>query len=117
MIVVPIYSIHRHKRLWSDPDSFDPMRFTPEREASYPRGQFMPFGAGPRICLGAAFAMTEATVVLATLIRDARFDWDGKHAPEPISRITLQPRGGMPLHVIPLKLKPWAAVRHNVTEA
>lgn len=102
IFVIPIYCIHRHRRLWSDPDSFDPMRFTPEHDASYPRGQFMPFGAGPRICLGATFAMAEATVVLASLVRAARFEWDGKHAPEPVSRITLRPKGGMPLHVTPL---------------
>lgn len=107
MIVIPIYCIHRHRRLWSDPDSFDPMRFTPERDAAYPRGQFMPFGAGPRICLGAAFAMAEATVVLASLMRAVRFEWDGKHSPEPISRVTLQPKGGMPLQVTPLTGKSW----------
>jgi cytochrome P450 len=102
MIVVPIWCIHRHRRLWSDPDRFDPARFTPEREAEFPRGQFMPFGAGPRICLGGAFAMMEATVVLASLIRGARFDWAGSHEPKPISRITLQPKGGMPLRVTPV---------------
>ena len=99
MVMMSVYAIHRHRRLWSDPDRFDPMRFTPEREAAYPRTQFMPFGAGPRFCLGAAFAMMEATVVLATLLRAARFEWDGRHAPQPISRITLQPTGGMPLRV------------------
>jgi cytochrome P450 len=97
--IVPIYAIHRHRLLWEDPDRFDPMRFTPEREAALPRCQFMPFGAGPRICLGAAFAMVEATVVLASFLRAARFDWDGAHSPEPVSRITLQPKGGMPLQV------------------
>jgi cytochrome P450 len=99
MVVVPIWCIHRHRRLWSDPNRFDPTRFTPEREAEFPRGQFMPFGVGPRICLGAAFAMVEATVVLAGLIRAARFEWDGGDEPQPISRITLQPRSGMPLRV------------------
>lgn len=97
--VIPIFAIHRHTMLWEDPGRFDPTRFEPEREASYPRTQFMPFGGGQRVCLGASFAMTEATVILATLIRGARFDWDGKHNPEPVSRVTLQPRGGMPLKV------------------
>lgn len=98
-IIIPIFAIHRHRRLWTDPARFDPTRFTAEREASYPRTQFMPFGAGPRLCLGQSFAMLEATVILATLIRAARFDWDGVHLPEPVSRVTLQPRGGMPLKV------------------
>ncbi len=105
-IIIPIYCIHRHRALWADPDLFDPARFEPEREASFPRTQFMPFGAGPRICLGNSFAMTEATAILATLVRGARFDWDGKHMPEPVSRITLQPRGGMPLQVTALPQKP-----------
>ena len=62
----------------------------------------MPFGFGSRTCIGMAFAMIEATVVLATLVRAARFDWDGRHLPEPVSRITLQPKGGMPLAVSPI---------------
>jgi cytochrome P450 len=99
MVIIPIFCIHRHRQLWDDPDRFDPARFTPEREAGYARTQFMPFGAGARICLGSTFAMTEATVILATLVRAARFEWDGKHVPQPISRVTLHPRGGMPLKV------------------
>ncbi len=99
LIVVPIFAVHRHRRLWSDPGRFDPERFTAEREAALPRTQFMPFGAGPRLCLGNSFAMLEATVILATFIRAVRFDWDGVHLPEPVSRVTLQPRGGMPLKV------------------
>ena len=82
-----------------DPTRFDPDRFTPEREAQYARTQFMPFGFGARTCIGGAFAMMEATALLATLVRRARFEWDGVHLPEPVSRITLRPRGGMPLKV------------------
>jgi cytochrome P450 len=48
-----------------------------------------------------SFAMIEATAMLATLVRAARFEWDGAHLPEPISRVTLRPRGGMPLQVFP----------------
>lgn len=98
-IIVPIFAIHRHRKLWTDPDLFDPDRFLPEAEAGRPRMQYMPFGGGPRICIGAQFAMTEATVLLASFVRAARFDWDGQHKPEPISRITLRPAGGMPLAV------------------
>ncbi|MEQ1695811.1 MAG: cytochrome P450 [Hyphomicrobiaceae bacterium] len=98
-ILVPIYAVHRHRKLWHDPDLFDPDRFLPEAEAARPRAQYMPFGGGPRVCIGQAFAMMEATVLLATFVRAARFDWDGKHLPEPISRVTLRPAGGMPLRV------------------
>jgi cytochrome P450 len=99
MAMFPIFCIHRHRRLWADPDRFDPHRFSPDREKAYPRTQYMPFGAGPRICIGSAFAMTEATAILATLVRGAQFDWDGTREPEPISRVTLRPKGGMRLLV------------------
>jgi cytochrome P450 len=102
LIIMPIYAIHRHRALWEDPDRFDPDRFLPEAEASHLRTQFMPFGFGPRTCIGMAFAMLEATALLATLVRGARFDWDGRHSPEPVTRVTLQPKGGMPLLVTPL---------------
>jgi cytochrome P450 len=101
-VVVPIYAIHRHRKLWLDPDRFDPDRFLPEAEKAMPRMQYMPFGAGPRICIGMSFAMVEAVVLLATLVRAARFDWDGRHLPEPVSRVTLRPKGGMPLMVEPI---------------
>ncbi|MEZ5774557.1 MAG: cytochrome P450 [Hyphomicrobiaceae bacterium] len=98
-VVVPIYAIHRHRMFWDDPDRFDPERFTPEREAARTRYQFMPFGAGPRICIGQAFAMIEAMVVLATVIRALRFAAPAGAHPVPISRVTLRPKGGMALKV------------------
>ncbi|MBA2127164.1 cytochrome P450 [Hyphomicrobium methylovorum] len=102
LIVIPIFALHRHKLLWSDPDRFDPDRFLPENEAKRPRTQFMPFGYGPRICIGSAFANLEAITLLAEFLRTTSFAWDGRHAPEPISRVTLRPKGGMPLLVSPL---------------
>lgn len=101
MIVIPIWAIHRHHKLWDDPDRFDPDRFTPEREKTMQRTQYMPFGFGPRICVGMGFAMTEAITLLATFVRDMRFGWDGRLAPEPVSRVTLRPKGGMPLSIQP----------------
>jgi cytochrome P450 len=102
LIIIPIYAVHRHRRLWLDPDRFDPDRFLPEKEAGYPRTQFMPFGYGQRVCIGSSFAILEATAILATLLQSVRFEWDGRHEPEPISRVTLRPKGGMPLLVKPL---------------
>jgi cytochrome P450 len=101
-VIIPIYVIHRHNRLWQDPHRFDPDRFLPEEEKRILRTQYMPFGAGARICLGMSFAMVEAKVLLATFVRAATFEWDGKHEPEPISRVTLRPRGGMRLGVNPV---------------
>lgn len=99
VVVIPIFAVHRHTKLWDDPARFDPSRFAPEREKALLRTQFMPFGFGQRTCIGMSFAMMEATAILATLVRGARFAWDGHHAPEPISRVTLRPKGGMPLAV------------------
>lgn len=97
ILIIPIYAIHRHRQLWDAPEAFDPERFAPDQEAKHRRAQFMPFGFGPRICIGMSFAMMEMTLLLATFVRAMHFAWDGVHKPEPINRITLRPRGGMPL--------------------
>ena len=98
-VIMPIYAIQRHRKYWTDPDRFDPSRFEPEKEAKISRYHYMPFGAGPRICIGMAFAMIEATAILATLVRAARFESDARHKPQPLARVTLVPKGGMPMHV------------------
>lgn len=98
-VTIPIYAIQRHRHYFPDPDRFDPTRFAPEREAAISRYHYMPFGAGPRICIGMAFAMMEASIILATLIRAARFEAAPGHQPEPVARVTLVPRGGMPMRV------------------
>jgi cytochrome P450 len=99
LVGLPIYAIHRHHKLWDDPDRFDPSRFSPEREASYSRYQFIPFGAGPRVCVGAAFALIETTAMLAMLVRAARFESMPGLQPMPVSRVVLVPQGGMPMRV------------------
>lgn len=98
-VMIPIYAIHRHARRWRDADTFDPTRFTPDNEAKLERYQYLPFGAGPRICIGMAFAMMEATAMLATFLQHARFSPVDGHEPYPVARVTLLPRGGMPLEV------------------
>jgi cytochrome P450 len=99
-INIPIYAIHRHRRLWSDPDAFDPDRFAPGA-APPDRYSYLPFGAGPRICLGAAFAMVEATTVLAALVRAADFELVPGHEVKLLSHVALVPDGGVPLLVRP----------------
>jgi cytochrome P450 len=99
MIVIPIWAIHRHTRLWDDPGRFDPDRFLPENEARHARTQYMPFGFGPRTCIGMSFAMIEAVVLLATFMRSIRVSCPPDLAPEPVSRVTLRPRNGMPLDI------------------
>jgi cytochrome P450 len=96
--IIPIYAIHRHRSYWDDPDRFDPDRFAPGR-AKPSRFQFMPFGAGPRICIGAAFAMIEATIMLATFVHAARFEIEPNFDPHPSGRMFLLPENGMPMRV------------------
>jgi cytochrome P450 len=98
-LLFPIYAIHRHRRRWEDPDEFRPERFSAENEAAIPRYQYMPFGAGPRVCIGRTFAMMEATAMLATFARHARFEPIEGAEPVPLARVTLLPRDGMPLRV------------------
>jgi cytochrome P450 len=94
-----VYIMHRHKLLWEHPERFDPDRFSEERSRGMPRFQYMPFGAGPRICIGMKFAYMEAVAILATLVRALRFRSNPAHRVEPNIRITLRPEGGMPLFV------------------
>jgi len=98
-VLIPIYAIHRHAARWERPHEFDPARFAPQLERAISRYQYMPFGAGPRICIGMPFAMMEATAVIATLLQHATFSWAGREEPEPVARVTLAPRGGMPMRV------------------
>ncbi len=97
--LVPIYAIHRHKSFWRDPNTFDPGRFAPDAEFKPSRYQFLPFGAGPRICLGAAFTMIEAKVVLATLLRDASFKLKPGYTAEPVGQMFLTMREDFPMQV------------------
>lgn len=96
-----IYIMHRHKLLWENPERFDPERFSPENARKLHRFQYMPFGAGPRICIGMKFAYMEAVAMLATLVRDLRWLPNAAHKVEPNIRITLRPEGGMPLYAEP----------------
>ena len=74
--IVPIspYVLHRRRGLWENPDAFDPSRFLGERRERIDRFAYIPFGAGPRVCIGMAFATQEAIIILANLLRAFRFD-------------------------------------------
>jgi len=97
--VIPIYAIHRHQTFWEDPDRFDPSRFSPDNPQKPNRFQFMPFGAGPRICIGAALTVIEATVMIATFVRAAHFAVDPGFDPQPVGRMALIPKNGMFMRV------------------
>jgi cytochrome P450 len=96
-VFVAIWSLHRNERLWDNPTAFDPERFTPEAVKARRRFSYLPFGGGPRICIGMSFAMLEMTTILATLIRAFRFKNVPGHRPEIAPNVTLRPRGGLPL--------------------
>ncbi len=95
LVVISPYVIHRHRKLWTDPDLFRPERFLPGERESIDRFQFIPFGAGPRICIGLRFAMLEAVIVLTTLLRTVRLDWPARQAVRPVQRVTLRPEPGL----------------------
>jgi len=97
LVVVPPYVVHRHKLLWRDPELFDPTRFLPGEREKIDRFAYMPFGAGPRVCIGMGFALQEATIVLAMILREFRLELAPGHEVTPVQRITLRPKGGMPM--------------------
>ncbi|ETX13944.1 cytochrome P450 [Roseivivax halodurans JCM 10272] len=93
IVMMPIYALHRHHDLWSDPHEF-----RPERWLDWPRPDryaYLPFIDGPRICIGARFAMQEAMIVLATLLARYRFTPVPGREPDPVMVITLRPQGGV----------------------
>ena len=94
---IPVFALHRNVGLWDNPNAFDPDRFAPDRSKKRSRYAYLPFGAGPRICIGAGFAMIEAAVILATVVRAFCFQPIPGHKPKPVAKLTLRPRGGMPL--------------------
>jgi cytochrome P450 len=97
VFVVP-FVMHRHPAYWDEPDAFDPERFTPERTAARPKFVYLPFGGGPRQCIGNQFAMIEAHLVLATLVQRYRLELVGGPV-EPWPLITLRPRHAMRMQI------------------
>ena len=91
--------IHRHRKLWHDPDTFDPDRFSPERKEDRHRFQYIPFGAGPRTCVGARFAMAEGLTILASWLAKWRFRPMPGRRVQVSGMVTLRPKGGLPLLV------------------
>ena len=101
LIVIAPYVLHRHRRLWQQPDVFDPGRFLGKAKRSIERFAYLPFGAGPRICIGSSFALQEATLALSSLIR--RFEFQLEPAPQvwPLMNVTVRPAHGLPMRITP----------------
>jgi cytochrome P450 len=101
MVVIAPWVLHRHRRLWRDPDHFDPSRFLGGARAGIDRFAWLPFGAGMRTCIGATFALREATLVLATIMKHFTLEPVQEHRVWPLLRVTLRPAGGLPMTVTP----------------
>ena len=99
MISVWPWVVHRHRKLWSEPELFNPENFDPEAKAGHHRFQYIPFGAGPRICIGMAFAQAEGLLVLSHWLARFRFRPVVGHKVMPHAHTTLKPQGGMPMIV------------------
>lgn len=93
------YVLHRSPALWENPEGFDPTRFEPRAKEARHKYAYMPFGGGPRTCIGNVFALTEATVVLAMIARRFRMDLLPGHTLLLDPQVTLRPRGGLPMQV------------------
>ncbi|MGE5269325.1 MAG: cytochrome P450 [Thiohalocapsa sp.] len=95
VIAIMPWVVHRHRRLWNEPDRFDPDRFSPQNAATRHRFAFVPFAGGPRICVGATFAMTQMLIVVAVLARRFRFRLAPGHRVRAVGHISLHPYGGL----------------------
>jgi cytochrome P450 len=100
-IMIAPWLLHRHVKLWENPGQYDPERFSPERSAARARFAYLPFGGGKRICIGAAFALAEATILLATLAQRYALRVVPGHPVEPQGLITLRARHGMKMLLKP----------------
>jgi cytochrome P450 len=103
-VLICPYTLHRHPRYWADPLRFDPARFDPDVQTDRPRYAHLPFGAGPRFCVGNHLGMIEATFIISTLMRDLRLVHEpgSEVVPEPMMSLRLG--GGLPMSV-----RPWTS--------
>ncbi|MGW5259506.1 cytochrome P450 [Microbispora sp. NPDC004025] len=98
-VMISPYTLHRHPAYWTDPERFDPERFDPDRAHGRPRYAYIPFGAGPRFCVGNHLGMMEATFVLAMVSRELRLTHVPGRPVVPEAMLSLRVRGGLPMTV------------------
>jgi cytochrome P450 len=99
-IVLSPWHLHRHERVWENPDSFDPARWQTEACRHAARDAYIPFSAGPRVCTGAGFAMVEGPLLLALLCRAFRFEAIAGDVPVPVAHLTVRAKDGIRLRVV-----------------
>jgi cytochrome P450 len=95
IVLVNIIGLHRRADVWPDPERFEPERFLGDKEKQLPRCAYMPFGAGPRVCIGNHFALMEGHILLATIARRLRFELTSTKEVELEPLVTLRPKGGI----------------------
>jgi cytochrome P450 len=100
-IVLSPWHLHRHERMWENPDGFDPARWGTENGKTCMRDAYMPFSAGPRVCTGAGFAMIEGVLILSMILRKYRVSLTDRPAPEPVAHLTVRSKDGIFLRLDP----------------
>jgi cytochrome P450 len=99
-VLICPFTLHRHPAFWPDPERFDPERFDPDRPSDRPRYAYIPFGAGPRFCVGNHLGTLEAAFVLASIMRELRLETVAGHRVVPEPMLSLRMRGGLPMRVL-----------------
>jgi enediyne biosynthesis protein E7 len=98
-VMISPYTLHRHPGFWPEPDEFRPERFAASATPVAHRYAYIPFGAGPRVCVGSHLGMMEATLIAAMVARDFRFELPPRVRPMPEAMLSLRVRGGLPVKV------------------
>lgn len=96
-VLICLYTLHRHPEFWDRPEEFDPGRFSPDRAADRPRYAYLPFGAGPRFCVGSNLGLAEAVLVVAMTAREFRLERVSSAPVTPEPMLSLRLRGGLPV--------------------
>ena len=99
-VVIAPWVVHRHRALWNAPERFQPERFSKERSVTRPRFAYLPFGGGPRVCIGAQLAMTEVSLLLAVLAQRYRLKLAPGQDIRLLHRVTLRPRDGIRMRLL-----------------
>ena len=94
-VVLSPWHLHRHERLWDDPDAFDPERYDSENGKTCLRDAFIPFSAGARVCPGAGFAMLEGPLLIAAILRKYRVSMTDHGRPVPVAHLTVRAKNGI----------------------
>ncbi|MCF7725816.1 cytochrome P450 [Sulfitobacter sp. M220] len=99
-VVISPWHLHRHERLWDNPDGFDPARWHSENGKKCQREAYLPFSAGARVCPGAGFAMVEGPLILSRILRDYRIEVVGEKPPVPVAHLTVRSKDGILLRFV-----------------